>query len=169
MKTSRNYLAVIIIILTVYWSFSDMIPSVSSSKKEIKTADFSVDNALYHLKNISQKPHHTGTEEHKIVQEYLVQELKKLGLNPEIQYQTAINKKWRAATTTENILARIKGSDSSKALLLLSHYDSNPHSSLGASDAGSGVVTILEGVRAYLAANKTPTTMLSFFFQMQKN
>ncbi|CAM1339088.1 M20/M25/M40 family metallo-hydrolase [Tenacibaculum aestuarii] len=164
MKTSRNYLAVIIIILTVYWSFSDMIPSVSSSKKEIKTADFSVDNALYHLKNISQKPHHTGTEEHKIVQEYLVQELKKLGLNPEVQYQTAINKKWRAATTTENILARIKGSDSNKALLLLSHYDSNPHSSLGASDAGSGVVTILEGVRAYLAANKTPKNDIIILF-----
>ncbi|MGB7394225.1 MAG: M28 family peptidase [Pricia sp.] len=43
-----------------------------------------------------------------------------------------------------------------KALLLLSHYDSNPHSSLGASDAGSGVATILESVRAFLAANKTP-------------
>jgi Zn-dependent M28 family amino/carboxypeptidase len=41
-------------------------------------------------------------------------------------------------------------------LVLLSHYDSNPHSSLGASDAGSGVVTILESVRAFLAKNQTP-------------
>jgi len=38
----------------------------------------------------------------------------------------------------------------------MSHYDSSPHSSLGASDAGSGVATILEGIRAYLASNKTP-------------
>jgi Zn-dependent M28 family amino/carboxypeptidase len=40
--------------------------------------------------------------------------------------------------------------------MLLSHYDSREHSSLGASDAGSGVVTILEGIRAYLAKNETP-------------
>ena len=164
MKSSRNYLAVLIIILTVYWSFNDILPSVTSSKKEISATEFSIDNALYHLKNISQKPHHTGSEEHKKVQEYLVQELKKLNLEPEIQYQTAINKKWRAATTTENIIAKIKGTESGKALLLLTHYDSNPHSSLGASDAGSGVVTILEGIRAYLAANKTPKNDIIILF-----
>ncbi|WP_440120163.1 M20/M25/M40 family metallo-hydrolase [Tenacibaculum sp. Ill] len=164
MKSSRNYLAVLIIILTVYWSFNDILPSVTSSKKEISATEFSIDNALYHLKNISQKPHHTGSEEHKKVQDYLVQELQKLNLEPEIQYQTAINKKWRAATTTENIIAKIKGTESGKALLLLTHYDSNPHSSLGASDAGSGVVTILEGIRAYLAANKTPKNDIIILF-----
>jgi hypothetical protein len=56
----------------------------------------------------------------------------------------------------KNILGRIKGTSDGKALLLLSHYDSSPHSSLGASDAGSGVVTIIEGIRAFLATNKTP-------------
>ncbi|MGG6229477.1 M20/M25/M40 family metallo-hydrolase [Tenacibaculum sp. SDUM215027] len=164
MKSSRNYLAVIIIILTVYWSFNDIIPSATSAKKEISPTEFSIDNALYHLKNISKKAHHTGSEEHKKVQDYLVQELKKLNLEPEIQYQTAVNKKWRAATTTENIIARIKGTEKGKALLLLTHYDSNPHSSLGASDAGSGVVTILEGIRAYLSANKTPKNDIIILF-----
>lgn len=164
MKSSRNYLAVFIIILTVYWSFYTILPSATSSKKEISATEFSIDNALYHLKNISQKPHHTGSEEHKNVQNYLVQELQKLNLEPEIQYQTAINKKWRAATTTENIIAKIKGTENGKALLLLTHYDSNPHSSLGASDAGSGVVTILEGIRAYLAANKTPKNDIIILF-----
>ena len=39
--------------------------------------------------------------------------------------------------------------------MLLSHYDSAPHSySLGASDDGAGIATILEGVRAFLH-NKT--------------
>ncbi|WP_437823609.1 M28 family peptidase [Tenacibaculum mesophilum] len=164
MKSSRNYLAVFIIILTVYWSFYTILPSATSSKKEISATEFSIDNALYHLKNISQKPHHTGSEEHKNVQNYLVQELQKLNLEPEIQYQTAINKKWRAATTTENIIAKIKGTENGKALLLLTHYDSNPHSSLGASDAGSGVVTILEGIRAYLAANKTSKNDIIILF-----
>lgn len=55
-----------------------------------------------------------------------------------------MNKKRVTATTTENILARFKGSEGGKSLMLLSHYDSGYHSSLGASDACSGVVTILE-------------------------
>lgn len=79
-----------------------------------------------------------------------------MGLSPEIQQQVAINNKWRAATNTANIIATIKGSENGKSLVLLSHYDSNPHSSPGASDAGSGVVTIIESVRAFLAKNTTP-------------
>jgi len=57
---------------------------------------------------------------------------------------------------SKNILAKLKGSKNSKALLLLSHYDSAPHSfSKGASDDASGVATILESVRAFLHT-KTP-------------
>jgi Zn-dependent M28 family amino/carboxypeptidase len=50
---------------------------------------------------------------------------------------------WGNLVKSRNILARIEGtSNNSKALLLLSHYDSAPHSySNGASDAGSGVAT----------------------------
>ncbi|KAB1158878.1 M20/M25/M40 family metallo-hydrolase [Tenacibaculum aiptasiae] len=164
MKSSNNFIAVLIIIFTVYWSFKDVIPSVPSNNKELKSEDFSLSNALSHLKNISKKTHHTGSPEHKVVQDYIVNELKKLNLTPEIQYQTAINKKWRASTTTENIIAKIKGSGNGKSLLLLTHYDSNPHSSLGASDAGSGVVTILEGIRAFLAKNKQPKNDIIILF-----
>ncbi|OSY88820.1 hypothetical protein WH52_03905 [Tenacibaculum holothuriorum] len=164
MKSLSKLAALLIVVTTIYWSFSDIIPSKNYSEKTEKPTDFSINNALYHLKNISKKSHHVGTDEHKVVQDYLVNELKKLGLKPEVQYQTAINTKWRAGTTAENILARIKGSGNGKALMLLSHYDSNPHSSLGASDAGSGIVTILEGVRAFLAQNKTPKNDIIILF-----
>ena len=40
--------------------------------------------------------------------------------------------------------------------MLLSHYDSNPHSAPGASDAAVGVATILKGLRAYLNQEKKP-------------
>ncbi|WP_373073385.1 M20/M25/M40 family metallo-hydrolase, partial [Zeaxanthinibacter enoshimensis] len=50
----------------------------------------------------------------------------------------------------------LEGSGDGQALLLLSHYDSNPHSSLGASDAASGVAAILESLRAYLETGNTP-------------
>lgn len=155
MKSFSSLVSVLIILGVIYWSFSDMKPTLPSEKITSKTA-FSIDNALYHLKKISKKAHYTGSEEHKTVQNYIVRELQKIGLETEIQTQTAINKKWLAATTAENILARIKGTTNGKALMLLTHYDSNPHSALGASDAASGVVTILEGIRAFLAKNKTP-------------
>jgi hypothetical protein len=61
-------------------------------------------------------------------------------------------------------MARIPGTSPGKALVLLSHYDSNPHSSLGASDAGSGVATILEGLRAYLAGGAKPENDLIILF-----
>ena len=155
MKAFSSLISVLIIIGVIYWSFSDLKPTFSPEETPSKT-DFSINNALFHLKKISKEAHYTGSKNHKKVQNYIVDELHKMGLETEIQTQTAINKKWFAATTAENILARIKGSENGKALLLLTHYDSNPHSSLGASDAGSGVVTILEGIRVFLEKNIQP-------------
>ena len=145
----------LILVASIYVSFYSLMPS-GEINKTIKTTEFSTKKALAHLKEISKKPHFTGSSEHETVRNYIVSQLEKLGLKVEIQEQVAVNSKWRAATNTKNILARIKGTEKGKALLLLSHYDSNPHSSLGASDDGSGVVVILEGIRAFLAKNKQP-------------
>jgi hypothetical protein len=155
MKKYASILSFLLIIAVVYWSFSDMLPSYKKNKQVAET-EFSIDNALAHLKEISKTPHYTGSKNHLEVQNYIVNELTKLGLTPSIQQQVAINTKWRAATNSANIIATIKGSENGKSLVLLSHYDSNPHSSLGASDAGSGVVTIIESVRAFLAKKETP-------------
>jgi len=155
MKRVSTIVSILIILGVIYWSFADLKPSINTSKNNSAT-EFSLENALNHLKKISKEPHYAGSKEHKNVQNYIVSELQKMGFETEIQTQTAINKKWFAATTVENIIAKLKGTGSKKALLLLTHYDSSPHSSLGASDAGSGVVTILEGLRAFLAKNETP-------------
>ncbi|WP_435414186.1 M20/M25/M40 family metallo-hydrolase [Polaribacter aestuariivivens] len=163
MKRFSTIVSVIIILGVIYWSFADLKPSLSSEKITSET-DFSIDNALGHLKNISKKAHYVGAENHKKVQNYLVSELQEMGFETEIQTQTALNKKWFAATTTENIIAKIKGTGNGKALMLLTHYDSNPHSSLGASDAGSGVVTILEGIRAFLAKKEVPKNDIIILF-----
>ena len=155
MKRVSTIVSILIILGVIYWSFADLKPSINTSKSNAANV-FSLENALNHLKKITKEPHYVGSNEHKNVQNYIVSELQKMGFETEIQTQTAINKKWFAATTAENIIAKLKGTGSEKALLLLTHYDSNPHSSLGASDAGSGVVTILEGLRAFLAKNETP-------------
>lgn len=59
-----------------------------------------------------------------------------------------------AMSFARNILARIPGDETGKSLVLMSHYDSAGHSSPGASDAASGVATILEGIRAFIARNE---------------
>ena len=154
-KKYSSAISFLIILATVYYSFSSLMPQ-NISDASTPVSEFSTERALVHLKEITKNPHYVGSIEHKNVQDYIVKQLQQMGLETEIQRQAAVNKKWRASTNTQNILAKIKGADSSKALLLLSHYDSSPHSSLGASDAGSGVVTILEATRAFLATNKQP-------------
>jgi len=153
-KKYHQVKSILLLFAAVYFSFYSLMPSFKN--ETTSNTQFSNQNALKHLEIISQKPHFTGSPEHTVVLNYLVNEFKKLGLEVEIQEQVAINSKSRAATKTKNIVAKIKGTEKGKALLLLSHYDSNPHSSLGASDAGSGVVVILEGIRAFLANNKPP-------------
>jgi len=158
MATKKNYtsaLSFIVILATIYWSLNSLMPK-RITPTDTPITEFSTQRALAQLKEITQKPHYVGTENHTVVRNYIISELEKLGLAVEVQTQMAVNSKWRAGTNTKNILTRIKGSEKGKSLLLLSHYDSSPHASLGASDAGSGVVVILEGIRAFLANNPNP-------------
>ena len=131
-----------------------MMPQWTPDDEGVLT-EFSTKRALNQVESISKKPHYIGSENHELVANYLVKELHELGLQTTIQEGYTLSD-WGNLVKSKNILARIKGSNNSKALLLLSHYDSAPHSySPGASDAGSGVATILESVRAFLH-NKTP-------------
>ena len=140
----------IIILTTVY--FSTMPHFYSEDLAPL--SDFSVKRAVEHIDVIAEKPHFVGSEAHSDVEIYLQKELRELGLSPEIQEGTTLSD-WGNLVKSRNIIAKIKGTNNSKALMLLSHYDSAPHSySHGAADNATGVATILEGVRAYLH-NKT--------------
>ena len=134
MKKYTSLISIIILILTFYWSYSDLTPSKVTNEFNSDT-EFSIENALSHLKVISKEPHYTGSKGHLIVQNYIVNELNKMGLIAKVKNQVAISK-WRSSTNTANITASIKGYEDGKSLVLLSHYDSRHHSSLGASDAG---------------------------------
>jgi hypothetical protein len=116
---------------------------------------FSSARALAHLKVIAQKAHPTGSAENARVRDYLVAQLKALGLDPLVQTTTAASTgvRWRAAAmaaSVNNIVARLQGLSNSKAVMLTAHYDSVP-TGPGASDDGSGTVTLLETVRALRA------------------
>ena len=162
MKKFPSVVSFLLILLAVYWSFESSMPGYKSDS-QISESEFSTDRALKHVENISKKPHAVGFEAHAEVREYLLQELENLGLETQIQEGYTAGD-WGNLSKAINILTRIEGSGGDKALLLLTHYDSSPHSSLGASDAGSGVATILEGIRAFLASGNKPVNDIIILF-----
>ncbi len=163
MKRFQTLLSLFLILGLSYYSFYSLMPQ-KGTPISLPDTEFSTDRALIHLKEISKAPHYVGTQEHAIVREYLMDQLEQLGLEVTIQDGFVLNTKWKSLNRSKNILARIKGSETGKALLLLSHYDSALTPSFGASDAGSGVVTILESVQAFLASNNTPKNDIIILF-----
>jgi acetylornithine deacetylase/succinyl-diaminopimelate desuccinylase-like protein len=153
-KKYSSILSIVFILGILGLIFAAMMPQWIAAEDDSLNA-FSTNRAFLQVEAITKKPHFVGSKNHEIVADYLVKELQKLGLETSFQEGYTLSD-WGNLVKSKNILARIKGTNSSKALLLLSHYDSAPHSySHGASDDGSGVATILEGVRAFLY-HKTP-------------
>lgn len=110
--------------------------------------EFSAYRAFEHIKQIAQKPHSMGTDEHERVKNYIIDELKKLNLKIVVQTTTAINYDGGIeAGYVHNIIGTIKGNSSKKAVLVVGHYDSQPNT-LGAADDGSAVAAMLEAARA---------------------
>ncbi|AXG68580.1 aminopeptidase S [Kordia sp. SMS9] len=149
-----TFLSFLLIAFAVYYSFHSDMPQELTEEK-IPVEEFSTVRAFTHVNKIGQKPHYVGSKAHAEVRKYILSELKQLGLDPIIQEGFTLDNSGNISKP-KNILARIKGKNSTKALLLLSHYDSDPHSAIGASDAASGVATILEGTRAFLAKGEQP-------------
>ena len=163
MKRPNAFLSLVLIVVLVYYSFSSLMPKNSASTP-LSSEDFSVERALIPLREIAKAPHYYGSQDHKRVRLFLENELINLGFETEIQEGYVLNLAGRHLDKPKNVLGRIKGSGNGPSLLLLSHYDSALVASFGASDAGSGVVTILESLRAYLALNKAPINDIIVLF-----
>jgi len=150
-KDYASILSVVLILVFLGLIYATMMPKWIS-EDESSISEFSTKRALEKVEAIAQKPHFVGSQNHENVAVYIQNELQKLGLETTFQEGYTLSD-WGNLVKSKNILTRIKGTNSTKALLLLSHYDSAPHSfSPGASDDASGVATILEGVRAFLKA-----------------
>src|SRR5690606_18590531 len=161
MKVSRTF-ALLLLFLAVYWSFRSMMPG-HGMDSDAATDRFSTDRAMAHVEQLAREPHAVGFPRHARSRAYILSELKKMGLETRVQEGYAAGD-WGNLSKAINIMSRMEGRGNGKALLLLSHYDSNPHSSLGASDAGSGVATVLEGIRAYLASGRVPENDIIILF-----
>ncbi|HEX8160660.1 MAG TPA: M20/M25/M40 family metallo-hydrolase [Pyrinomonadaceae bacterium] len=129
------------------------------------TESFSAGRALNHLRGVARAPHPLGTAAHDALRDYIVGQLNTLGLNPELQTATGINAERGSpyqVGNVQNILGRIPGTSSGRAVLLVAHYDSVANSP-GASDDGSGVASLLETARALKAAPPLKNDVLFLF------
>ena len=163
MKSLQSLASFLLIVGLVYYSFFSLMPQ-KGSPSSVEETKFSTERALIPLKEITKAPHYIGTKEHARVRNYLIGQLEELGLETQVQEGFVINPKWKSLDKPKNIIAKIQGSENGKSLLLLSHYDSALTPSYGASDAGSGVVTILETLRAYKASGKKPKNDIIVLF-----
>jgi hypothetical protein len=156
-------LAFIVFIVSIWYVFYDLSPQYQTDFNA-KDTEFSTDRAYEHVQQIAKSPHYVGTTEHSIARNYIIEQLENLGLKVHTQQDYTLTPQGEF-TIPQNIITKIEGKNpEGKALLLLSHYDSDPHSSNGASDAASGVAAILETLRAFKASNKTPENDIIILF-----
>lgn len=154
-QTLYPIIALLLFTLSIWYVFYDLSPQYNTDFNA-HAKEFSVDRAFIHVEKIASKPHYLGTKAHSYARNYIIEQLEELGLKVHTQENYSLNKNG-VFTIPQNIVAKIEGKNpDAKSLLLLSHYDSNPHSSFGASDAASGVAAILEALRAYLSAGVLP-------------
>jgi len=160
-KNLQALIALLLISLSCWLSYHSLKPS--EIPEEVPENEFSVSKAFQHVEKIGEAAHYLGSAAHSTVRNYIVNDLQNLGLEVQTQENFVLNDE-ALLSRPQNILTRIKGSGDGDALVLMTHYDSQPHSSHGASDAGSGVATILEGLRAFIAEGNTPKNDIIILF-----
>lgn len=137
------------VILTMSW-FSPPAPLPADAP----AIEFSAGRAMRALEIIAREPRPMGISQARAeVRDYILSEIRKLGLEPHVQEAFAtriLDPGHITGGFVQNILVRLPGEDPQGAILLMAHYDSTPGGP-GAADNGSGTVTILEILRALQA------------------
>ena len=112
---------------------------------------FSAERAMKHVLAIAQRRRPVGSTEHDRVRDYLLAQLRILGLEPQVQETTGVSTRSADAGRVQNILARMPGRQGGgPAVFLVAHYDS-VEAGPGAGDDGAGIAAILETIRALRA------------------
>jgi Peptidase family M28 len=125
---------------------------------------FSLPRAYNHLLQIAKVPHSTGTPENASVRSYIDTACQQLGLATEIQRATSVLS-WGQdveAGNVYNITARLKGYASSKTVLVMAHYDSEPNA-VGAGDDGASCAAMLETARILKRGKQLRNDVLFLF------
>ncbi len=145
-------------------AFLAVIAALSSSRTGIPSPspanapeeEFSSARAMATLVDVARIAHPPGSPEHARVRTVLMDHLVDLGIEPHVQTTTSVIQRGSLvrSATVRNIVGRMAGSDPSGTVLVTAHYDSR-EIAVGAGDDGSGIVSILEALRA-IRASDTP-------------
>lgn len=159
---SRILVLFLIIAGTIWLSLSTTRPPAVVPASAPET-EFSAERAMKHVVAISQEPHVTGSPEIYEVRDYILRELRSLGLDPETQVTVAQNHLNEVKVAlAENIFAKIPGTKSTQSILIIGHYDTGP-TSPGAADDGIAVATMLETARALKAGSPLNNDIILLF------
>lgn len=162
MATLISWLALGLVAFLAIWLQRppDAIPSTAAA------GEFSAERAFQHVEAIARSPRPIGSANHAGARDYIFQQLRAFGLEPEIQTATAVNSTAAPlfyAGTIQNVVARRKGTGDGRAVLLVAHYDS-VSTGPGANDDGVGVATLLETARALGASGRQLRNDVIFLF-----
>lgn len=116
--------------------------------------EFSAERSMTHVAAIAQEPHPMGSAANARVRAHIVVELTAMGLSPEVQESIVPDyygvSESKDTVSMHNVIVRLPGTNSTKAIALMGHYDSVP-TAPGAGDDGSAVAAMLEAARALRA------------------
>ena len=155
MKTNSSLilkitLGMIIMLFAVYSALQMHLPRAVHA--DAPATSFSAERAMADLQVVARERHMTGSEAQERVREYIVGQIKTMGLTPEVE----------SSGQLANILVRLPGNDTTKTVLISGHYDSNSFTP-GAGDNGISVVAMLESMRVLLASPVLRNDVLFLF------
>jgi len=136
-----------VLCLASFW-WMPALSVTASVHQDALLKEFSSERSFAYLTKIAGQSHPLGTAAHDAVRSYLMDQLSALGLDPQIQHTTFLQERRSdyLAAELDNILVRIQGTNNSKGVLLVAHYDS-AITSPGAGDDGAGVAVLIETAR----------------------
>lgn len=152
-KHRRTLIGVLLaLFVLISFALSSVQPPAPALTPATPVADqFSLSAAQTQLREITRERHPVGSLAHDAVRDYLLAEIKAMGLEAQIHRSFASFEKGTASGQVQNIVVRLPGRNAAqdqtkKALLLVAHYDAVPNS-FGAGDDGVSVISILQTLR----------------------
>jgi hypothetical protein len=153
--------AAILLLLALAWAATRPPQLPQPMAADAPAAQFSAARAFAHVEQLAQAPRPIASDANRAARQYLVERVRRLGLEPEVQRATVQKQRVDRDNNVEvilgvvhNVVAVLPGTAPDHAqrpaLLLASHYDTGK-GTLGAADGGAPVAAMLETLRALRA------------------
>lgn len=154
MKTTQSLLSLALIAFLTYLAFFTQRPI---SVQTATDGGYSAENVRRHIEVMAAEPHFIGSQENEKVRDYILAQFKQLGIEAVVEAQFVQQRRpgnaFMRLAKPENIIARLKGKGTGKAVMVMGHYDSVLNSP-GAGDDVHAVANILETARILAAEER---------------